>query len=68
MSEERTRPNDATRSAERAEAESEHTPDRPPTEEEEREAEKNQLDPEVSEHEREMSERGANQQGEGRLP
>ena len=31
-------------------------------------ADAHELDPEVVEHEREMAERGANQQGEGRLP
>ena len=39
-----------------------------PTGDEEAKAEENALDPEVAEHEREMLERGANQQGEGRLP
>jgi len=68
MSDERTRGNQATRDAERTEAEQPHDADRPPTAEEEREAEKTQPDPDVSEHEREMTERGARQQGEGRLP
>ena len=39
-----------------------------PTPEEERQAEESELDPEVAEHEREMLERGAAQEGEGRLP
>jgi hypothetical protein len=39
-----------------------------PTAEEEKIADELELDPEVSEHEREMSERGAKQKGEGRIP
>jgi hypothetical protein len=49
-------------------AQAEHKPDRMPTEEEEREAEKNQLDPKVAEAYEDAIERGANQKGEGRLP
>jgi hypothetical protein len=63
-----TRPTPTTRAAERAEAEAHAQPDRMPTPAEEEKAEENTLDPEVSEHEREMLERGANQKGEGRLP
>jgi len=63
-----TRPTPTTRAAERAEAEVHAQADRLPTPEEEDKAEENTLDPEVSEHEREMLERGANQKGEGRLP
>jgi hypothetical protein len=64
----RTRPSRATRAAERSEAQHEHAADREPTEEEEALAEKSTLDPEVAEHEEEMLERGAHQEGEGRLP
>jgi len=63
-----TRPTPTTRDAERAEAEVHAQPDRMPTDDEEAKADENELDPEVAEHEREMLERGANQQGEGRLP
>ena len=63
-----TRPTPKTREAERAEAEVHAQPDRMSTVDEETKAEENDLDPEVSEHEREMLERGAQQQGEGRLP
>jgi hypothetical protein len=63
-----TRPTPSTREAERAEAELQAQPDRMPTPDEEEKAEENELDPEVSEHEREMLERGADQEGEGRLP
>jgi hypothetical protein len=65
---ERTRPTSETRAAERAEAEVHAEADRMPTPEEERLAEEHDPDPEVAEHEREMTERGANQKGEGRVP
>jgi hypothetical protein len=41
--------------------------DRMPTPEEERAAERNELDESVIEHEKEMAERGVNQKGEGRI-
>jgi hypothetical protein len=63
-----TRPDAATRDAERAEAETDAQPDKMPTPEEEREAEKHKVDPSVREHAQEMTERGANQDGEGRVP
>jgi hypothetical protein len=62
------RPNDATRAAEREEAERGAGADRMPTEEEEREAERQSIDDDVREHERDMAERGAHQKGEGRIP
>jgi hypothetical protein len=39
-----------------------------PTEDEERAAEAASIDDDVREHEKEMAERGARQQGEGRIP
>lgn len=63
-----TRPDEGTRTEEVADA---HVPpgaDRAPTPEEEELAEQQSLDPEVVGHEREMAERGARQQGEGRTP
>ena len=63
-----TRPDDGTRAAEREDARTAAGSDRMPTPEEERRAEESELDPEVAEHEREMLERGATQEGEGRLP
>jgi hypothetical protein len=63
-----TNPSRATRDAERDEAQAEHVADRPPTKEEAELAERRPLDPEVAGREREMTERGAHQQGEGRLP
>ena len=63
-----TRPSSETRDAERAEAEAPHDADRAPTPEEEAVAEQSVLDPDVAEHERDMAERGANQEGEGRIP
>ena len=68
MDERPTRPSDETRGAEAQEARHEHAADRPPTAEEEERAEELELDPEVAEHEREMAERGAHQEGEGRIP
>lgn len=67
---EHTRPNDVTRAEEAAEARQPAGPGPLPTEEEEEEeaADGNQLDPDVAVHEKEMIERGAHQQGEGRLP
>jgi hypothetical protein len=64
----RTRPDDATRAAERAEATAEHDADRPPTDDEARRADALEPDPEVAEHYEEMAERGAKQEGEGRIP
>jgi hypothetical protein len=68
MSDDRTRPDQQTREAERAEAEQHASAGRMPTPEEEAAADHNQPDEEVAEHEREMAERGAHQKGEGRLP
>jgi hypothetical protein len=55
-----------TRRAEREES-TEARADRPPTAEEERLADGNDLDPEVAEHAREMYELGASVEGEGRI-
>ena len=63
----RMRPSSATRAAEQAAAGKAHEADRPPTDEESRLAESQQLDPDVAAHEREMAERGKNQKGEGRI-
>jgi len=68
MSDGPTRPTPDTRAAERAEATTPAGADRMPTAEEEDRAEEHDLDPEVVEHEREMAERGARQEGEGRIP
>jgi hypothetical protein len=68
MSDSPTRPTPPTRDAERQEAEAEHEADREPTPEEAAIAESLELDPDVVEHEREMAERGAHQEGEGRIP
>jgi len=63
-----TRPSAETRDAGRLEAQAKHESDRAPTPEEEAEVEGRVVDPDVAEHEKEMLKRGANQQGEGRLP
>ena len=63
-----TRPSAETREAEHAEAQATHESDRAPTPQEEAVAEAQELEPDVAEHEEEMLERGANQQGEGRVP
>jgi hypothetical protein len=68
MTQERERPSEATKAAERAEAERHAGPDRMPTEEEERIAERSSIDDDVREHEKDMAERGARQKGEGRIP
>ena len=65
--EEPTPVSDATREAERREAMMPADPGPEPTAEEERAAEKNSPSPEVAAHNKEMVERGANQQGEGRI-
>lgn len=65
---EREQPSGATRAAERAEAERDAGSDRMPTEDEERAAEAASIDDDVREHEKEMAERGARQEGEGRIP
>jgi len=65
---ERTRPNEETRQAERAEADTKASPDRMPTPEEEQLADSLESDPEVAKNYEEMAERGANQKGEGRIP
>jgi len=66
MSVDHTRPTNPTRESEVRAAHAEHAPGSDPTPEEERAADKNKPDPEVAEHYREMTERGANQRGEGR--
>jgi hypothetical protein len=63
-----TGPSRETRDAERREAEQEAGADRMPTEDEERLAEEHHTDSSVAEHEAEMLDRGAHEQGEGRLP
>jgi hypothetical protein len=68
MSEQPTRPSDDTRAAEREDAQRRAAADREPTAEEAARADDLELDPEVSEHEREMAKRGAGQKGEGRIP
>jgi hypothetical protein len=58
---------DATKAEEEREAAATHTADRSPTAEEDAAAERNRLDPEVTEHEREMGRIGAEVKGEGRI-
>ena len=62
-----TRPTADTRAAEEAEMSKQGQADRLPTDEEARAAERNELTDDVIEHEEEMLERGAHQQGEGRI-
>jgi len=68
MSEQPTRPNAETRDAEREEADCRAGADREPSTDEAKRADAHTPDPDVADHEREMAERGANQEGEGRLP
>ena len=58
---------ETTRVEELLEASAAHSADRPPTAEEEAAAEGNVLDPEVTEHEREMGKIGAEVKGEGEI-
>jgi len=60
-------PDDKTREAEREDAAVTAGADRMPTEEEARLAEQHDVDRDVAEHAEEMYERGAKQQGEGRI-
>ncbi len=62
------RPTPETRAADRRDAAAAHRADRPPTPEEERLADQQELDPEVAAAAKEMAARGARTQGEGRLP
>jgi hypothetical protein len=63
-----TKPDDATREAERAEADEPARPDRMPTPDEEQAVEDRKVDPQVRKNAEEMAERGAHQEGEGRVP
>lgn len=68
-----TEPNAATEEEDRTEAGAPHVADRAPTEDEERAADEARErfgdDAEsVAEHERSMSQRGASDKGEGRIP
>lgn len=57
----------ATVAAEEDEARARAGADRPPTEDEERAAEQNELDPDVARAYEEANERGANIKGEGQI-
>jgi hypothetical protein len=65
---EHTKPSPETRAEEREEAKAAHEPDRPPTADEEAAAADLKIDADAAEHYEEMAERGAKQQGEGRIP
>jgi hypothetical protein len=58
---------DATRRAEEREFEAAHDADRPATSDEEALLDDRSIDPAVREHYNEMTERGANERGEGRI-
>lgn len=61
-----TTPDEATRREEEVEPKASHEPDRPPTAEEERDADSRaKVDRDVAEHERDMADRGVSQKGEG---
>jgi len=64
---EHERPTRKTRAAERDDAQQRAGADRMPTDEEERLAEQHDVDRKVAEHAEEMYERGAKQEGEGRI-
>lgn len=65
---ERTRPSPETREEERREAEQGADAGREPTPDEEEAADRNELDEDVVENYEDMTERGAHQRGEGRVP
>lgn len=67
MSSERTTPTPATKEADRREADVEHDADRPPTPTEAEKAPE-EVSEETAEAYKEMTRRGAEQEGEGRLP
>ena len=67
MNEDRTDVSDETRQAEREESVAAHEPDRPPTPEEEQEADGRSVDPGVRTNYEEMIERGAEVRGEGQV-
>jgi hypothetical protein len=64
----RTKPNEQTRDAERADASVQSGADRMPTPDEEAIADSLDVDPAVAKNYEEQAERGANQKGEGRIP
>ncbi|HUI04465.1 MAG TPA: hypothetical protein VLZ77_13040 [Acidimicrobiales bacterium] len=68
MARDHTEVTDATRQAEEEESAAAHEPDRAPTPGEEAAAEELSVDPDVREHYEEMAERGAEAEGEGRVP
>jgi hypothetical protein len=68
MSDERSEVTDATRQAEAEEARARHVADRPPSPEEEESVAERAVEDEVRTHYREMTEIGANEVGEGRVP
>jgi hypothetical protein len=64
-----TKPDEATRQADRDALKAEHGASERPTQDEEAAADRMQdLDPGVAEHYQEMTEKGAEQKGEGRIP
>ena len=65
---EHTRPDEQTKQADRAAVDAPHGADEEPTAEEERRAEQARMSPETPEHYEEMAEKGAAQEGEGRIP
>lgn len=68
MSDEKpTSPSNDTRATEREDAQEPHIPDREPTAEEETIADSHQPDPKVAEEYEEAIERGARQEGEGKI-
>jgi hypothetical protein len=68
MSSERGQVSDATRKAEAQEATAPHTADGPAGIGGDEGTEDHQVDPEVRDHYREMTEIGANEEGEGHVP
>jgi hypothetical protein len=68
MDEDRSQVTESTREAEAEEARAPHVADRAPTPAEEEAAKDLEVDPDVRAHYQEMTELGANEVGEGRIP
>lgn len=67
MAEREPKISDATKAADRADAQAAHEPDRMPTAEESARADQLEVDPDAAAHYEEMADRGAKQRGEGRI-
>ncbi|MDQ3757309.1 MAG: hypothetical protein M3394_05635 [Actinomycetota bacterium] len=65
---EHTKPDEQTRQADRDALDAPHSADTEPTADEERAAEQAEVSPDTPQHYQDMTDRGAEQEGEGKLP